>query len=131
MLGVPACLLGRVRSCHTVDLCLILSCTRLTPQLPAVQGTAAVLLQTSADHLITLAAELENIMVAEGELVLVNEAGEEQPPPQTEAAPAEAGPAAESPQGFKGAPAAAGAGAAGSGASRTSEDSGGLPAFFV
>ena len=65
-------------------------------------------------------------MVAKGELILVNEAGEEQPPPQAEAAPAAAGP--ESPPGVKGAPAAAGAGAADSGVSLTAEDSGGLPA---
>ena len=89
-----------------------------------MQGTAAVLLQTSADHLITLAAGLENIMVAEGELILVNEAGEEQPPPQAEAVPAAAGPAAESPQEVEG---AADAGAE-EGASLTAEDLGGFPA---
>lgn len=96
-----------------------------------MQGTAAVLLQTSADHLITLAAELENIMVAKGELILVNEAGEEQLPPQAEAAPAAADPAAGSPQGAEGAPAAAAAAAADRGASLTAEDSGGLPACIL
>ena len=123
-----ACLPGRGSSRPAVDLCLILSCPGLTSQLSAVQGTAAVLLQASADHLITLAAGLETIMVAEGELILVNEAGEEQPPPQAGAAPAAAGLADESPQGVEGAPAAAGAGADAedSGASLTADASGGL-----